>query len=188
MTVVSLLCVATNGFAQQPTPDRFSFGMVATPALEGGGLWFLPAVRISAPLNRRIGFDADAGPLFGGSNEFVTIKSHFAGRLRFYKGQRAEGGNGSYWAAGVQVFPATKTDQAGNPYRRHYTAVVIGRGWDWVSPKGLLAINEIGFSGGDGFMVYGSLGLGWTPRRATPKGDAADLRDRTPPRSRRSSR
>lgn len=184
----SVLCIATPGLAQQPAPDRFSFGMVATPALEGGGPWFLPAVRISGPLNRRIGFDADAGPLFGGSNEFVTIKSHFAGRLRFYKGRRAEAGSGSYWAAGVQYFPATKKDQAGNPYRRHYTALVIGRGWDWVSPKGLIAINEIGFSGGDGFMVYGSLGLGWTPRRATPTAAAASPRDRTPPHSRRSSR
>jgi hypothetical protein len=182
------MLIATTASAQEPRREQFSFGVVATPALEGGGPWFLPAVRISAPLHRRIGFDADAGPLFGGSNEFVTIKSHFAGRFRFNKGPRSEEGNGGYWVVGLQYFPATKADQAGNPYRHHYTALVVGRGWDWVAPKGLLAINEIGFSGGDGFMVYGSFGLGWTPRRATPTAAAAVLPDRTPQRSRRSSR
>lgn len=185
-TLAAILVLASAAGAQEPIPERFSFGVIATPALEGGGPWFLPAVRFTAPLHRRIGFDADAGPLFGGSNQFVTIKSHFAGRMRFYKGRRYEEGSGGYWAIGLQYFPAT--DHSGTPYRRHYTALVVGRGWDWVSPRGLLAINEIGFSGGDGFMVFGSLGLGWTPRRAMPTAVAAGLPDRTPQRSRRSSR
>ena len=184
----AVMLTAAAASAQQSGHERFSLGVVATPALEGGGPWFLPALRVSAPLHRRIGIDADAGPLFGGSNEFVTIKSHFAGRLRFTKGHRSEEGNGGYWAVGVQYFPATKTDAAGHPFRKHYTALVVGRGWDWVSPKGLLAVNEIGFSGGDGFMVYGSFGLGWAPRRAMPSAVAADPPDRTPRRSRRSSR
>lgn len=184
----AVMLIAATASAQERMPERFSFGVVATPALEGGGPWFLPAVRVTAPLHRRIGFDADAGPLFGGSNEFVTIKSHFAGRMRLYKGRRSEEGNGGYWAVGLQYFPATKADQAGSRYRRHYTALVVGRGWDWVSPKGLLAINEIGFSGGDGFMVFGSFGLGWAPRRAMTSAVAADLPDRTPRRSPRSSR
>ena len=164
----AVVCVVAPASAQELSPprERFSVGLAMTPALEGGGPWFMAAARVSGPLSRRIGFDLDAGPLYGGSNEFVTIRSHYVARLRFARGRRSAEGNGRYWTAGVQYFPATKTDRAGTPGSRHYTALAVGLGWDYATRNRVRAVNEVGFSGGDGFMVYGSVGIGWSFRRA----------------------
>jgi hypothetical protein len=166
VVTAGVLSIAADASGQDPPRERFSLGIAATPALEGGGPWFMPAARVSGPVAGRIGFDIDAGPLYGGSHEFATIRSHYVGRIRVGRGQRSAEGNGRYWTAGIQYFPATKTDQAGTRERRHYTALAIGMGWDYVSRNRLRAVNEIGFSGGDGFMVYGSFGVGWSLRRA----------------------
>ena len=163
---VATVCAVTPAAGQEPQRERFSVGVVATPALEGGGAWFIPAIRLSGPVRGRIGFDVDGGRVVGGTNALVTITSQYLGRVRFMRGTRSETGNGSYWAVGIQYFPATKVEPNGNRRRRHYTALAVGRGWDYVSPRGFLAINEIGFSGGEGYLVYASIGVGWTPRRA----------------------
>lgn len=67
------LCGSTTASAQsvapsaRPARDVLAIGVTATPALEGGGPWFMPALRVSMPCGLTHGFDLEAGRIVGGT-------------------------------------------------------------------------------------------------------------------------
>ncbi len=175
--VLAALITTASARAQDESPDvavipreRISLGAVAIPALEGGGPWFMPAARVSAPLGARVGVDLDAGLVFGASSRYADIRSFYAGQVRYIRTSRRTDDVARYWLAGLTYLNSTKLDGHGG-VRNHkpHMALSIGHGWSHSSANGTRAFNEVGFSGGDGFMLYASLGIQWgPPRRRSP--------------------
>ena len=59
---------------------------------------------------------------------------------------------------------STKLDvQGGVRNHKAHTALSMGHGWSQAFQNGARLVNEVGFSGGDGFMVYANLGIQWWP-------------------------
>ncbi len=126
----------------------------------------MPAVRVSAPLGTRLGLDIDAGRVFGASSKYADIRSFYAAQMRYSRTSRPPDDDGRYWLAGLTCLNSTKLDgQGGVVNHTPHMALSVGHGWSHVSGSGIRAFNEIGFSGGDGFMVYASLGVQWGPPR-----------------------
>ena len=149
-----------------PPREGISLGAVAIPALEGGGPWFMSAIRVSAPIGARVGVDIDAGRVFGASSKYADIRSFYAGQIRFIRTRRRPDDVARYWLTGLTYLNSTKLDGHGGAVNhKPHTALSIGHGWSYVSDNGVRAVNEIGFSGGDGFMVYASVGVQWGPPR-----------------------
>ena len=150
--------------AAGPPREGISLGAVVTPAWEGGGPWFMPAVRLSAPLGARVGVDIDAGRVFGASSKYADIRSFYAGQIRYIRKSRTPDDIARYWLTGLTYLNSTKLDgQGATVHHKPHTALSIGHGWSYLSDNGTRAVNEIGFSGGDGFMVFVSLGVQWGP-------------------------
>jgi hypothetical protein len=148
-----------------PLQEGLAVGLLATPAREGGGPWFLPAVRVSAPLGAKRGVDFDAGRIFGGSNKYADIRRFYAGQFRFRRADQ-EDAMGRYWLVGLMFMSITKLDgQGGVRDKKPYAALSIGHGWNQAFPNGTRAVSELGFSGGEGFMVYATIGVQWGPPR-----------------------
>lgn len=170
---LAVLIMTASAHAQDEPSDspvipreRISLGAVAIPALEGGGPWFMPAVRLSAPLGVRVGVDIDAGRVFGASSKYADIRSFYAGQIRYIRTSRTADDVARYWLAGLTYLNSTKLDGRGGVLNhKPHMALSIGHGWSHLSENGTRAVNEIGFSGGDGFMVYASLGMQWGPPR-----------------------
>ena len=74
---LAVLLMTASAHAQDEPSDSagpregISIGAVAIPALEGGGPWFMPAIRLSAPLGAKVGVDIDAGRVFGASSRVL---------------------------------------------------------------------------------------------------------------------
>src|SRR5688572_29387810 len=100
------LCGSTTARAQsvapsdRPARDVPAIGVSATPALEGGGPWFMPGLRVSIPCGPTHGFDLEAGRIFGGTNQFAIIRPFFAGQLRFTRNPSQGHVPAKYWLAG----------------------------------------------------------------------------------------
>ena len=160
---------ATNGPPlEAPQRESFAVGLLATPALEGGGPWFMPTVRISAPLGAKHSVDLDAGRIFGGSNDYAEMRTFVAGQIRFPRKSREGRADARYWLVGLKYLRMKKLDGQG-AFLSHNpdTALTVGHGWKQTFRNGLRAVNELGFSGGRGFMVYASIGVQWglAPRK-----------------------
>ena len=137
--------------------ERPAFGGLATPALEGSGPWFLTGVRRSLPIGARHVLDVDGGRIFGGASAYGSFRRFAAAQLRFYRGVQ-ESGTRRYWIGGLQYLPEIESD--GN--RKRHSALVIGHGWSQAF-GGARVLQEIGFSGGDGFLFYVTTGVQWAP-------------------------
>jgi hypothetical protein len=156
--------------AVDPAPaqlrESVAFGVTATPALEGGGPWFLPAVRLSASLGARVGVDVDAGRIYGGVNKYSEIRRFQAVQLRILGEPRPMDMTARYWAAGLMYFRIAKFDGKGTFVgNKPHVGLTIGRGWSQVFSNGTRVVNEIGFMGGEGFMFYATAGVQWGPPR-----------------------
>jgi hypothetical protein len=149
-----------------PQRDGFAIGVLATPALEGGGPWFMPAVRVSAPLGTRHAVDVDGGAIYLATNRFAEIKSFVAAQLRFARAPRDTSTTARYWLAGLRYVPIKKsTGDAGAYHRTEDLAVLVGHGWKETFANGTRVLSEIGFAGGSGFMAYITIGLQFGARR-----------------------
>jgi hypothetical protein len=148
--------------SEAPQRESFAVGLLATPALEGGGPWFMPTVRISAPLGAKHSVDLDAGRIFGGSNDYAEIRTFVAGQIRFARKSREARADARYWLVGLKYLSMKQLDGQGT-FLRHNpdTALTVGHGWKQTFRNGLRAVNELGFSGGRGFIVYASIGVQW---------------------------
>ena len=156
--------------AVDPAPaqlrESVAVGVIATPALEGGGPWFLPAVRLSASLGARVGVDVDAGRIYGAVNKYSDIRRFQAVQVRILGKQRPADTTDRYWVAGLMYFRIAKFDGEGTFIRnKPHVGLTIGRGWSQVFSNGTRAVNEIGFSAGEGFMFYATAGVQWGPPR-----------------------
>jgi hypothetical protein len=153
--------------AERVARNGFAIAVLAMPALEGGGPWFLPAVRLSAPLGPKHGIDLEAGRILGGSNDYAEIRSFLAVQVRFARESPATAPESRYWIAGLRRLHMTKLDGQGAFVRRDPdTAPTIGHGWTQTFQSGLRALGELGFSGGRGYMVYMTVGAQWGPGTA----------------------
>lgn len=149
-----------------PPSEGITIGGIAVPAWEGGGPWFMPGVRLSAPLGARVGVDFDAGRVYGASSKYADIRRFYAGQLRFIRRTTSADNVSRYWLGGLTYFKTTKLDgQGGVVNHQPHTALSIGHGWSQAWANGTRVVNEIGFSGGDGFMVYATVGVQWGPPR-----------------------
>jgi hypothetical protein len=152
-----------------PPSAWIAIGGIAVPAWEGGGPWFMPGVRLSAPLGARVGVDLDAGGVYGASSKYADIRRFYAGQLRVTRRSRSVDNVPRYWLGGLKYFKTTKLDGHGSVVNHQpHTALSIGHGWSQVWANGTRVVNEIGFSGGDGFMVYTTVGVQWGPPRKRP--------------------
>lgn len=151
--------------------ERLAIGVLATPALEGGGPWFLPAIRISAPIGAKHDVDLEAGRIFGGSSSYAEIRTFLAGQVRIARQSRGAGATARYWLAGFRYLGMRKLDGQGAFVRSDPdTALTIGHGWKQTLQNGLRAVNEVGFSAGRGFMAYATVGVQWGPWPRKPAG------------------
>lgn len=160
---LAALTTASGAYAQdQPTPvpprEWFAVGGLITPALEGGGPWLIPAVRLSVPLGSRVGFDVDAGRIFGGTDQrWGSFRRFRSAQLRLMKRPNDKDQLSRYWLVGLHLLPEVEADGS----RKDHTALAIGRGWSQTFPSGARLVTEAGFAGGDGFMVYANAGMQW---------------------------
>jgi hypothetical protein len=75
----------------------------------------------------------------------------------------AREGRGRYWLAGLRyidrtrLFPTRDLEAVEDPD----VALTVGYGWSQRHRR-LRTVQEVGFSGGEGFLVYGTLGLQWS--------------------------
>jgi hypothetical protein len=167
--------------AEEPPPrppqrDGFAFGILATPALEGGGPWFMPAIRVSAPLGARHALDFDSGAIFLATNEFAGIKSFLAAQLRFARAPAGTSTTARYWLAGLRYVPITKLTADGGHRRTEDLALMIGHGWKETFANGTRVLSEIGFAGGSGVMAYVTIGvqIGARPSRTVKAAHQSD--------------
>ncbi len=174
MCVVIVLAAGANalhaqtGAAAAPVPPRegIAFGAVASPALEGGGPWFMPALRLSVPAGPRCGVDVDIGRIYGGSNKYARIRRYEAVQLRFGRKTSEEDGVARYWLVGLQRLHVTKFDGKGTVTRQRYDVpLVIGRGWRQPYRSGARLSTEVAGGGGTGFIVLISVGVQWSLAR-----------------------
>lgn len=173
MAVLALATSAYPGLAQPNEleattvpPESFAAGVLATPALEGGGLWFMPAVRFTAPLGSKHGLDLDVGRIFGGSTKYAEIEAFAAAQFRFVRTPNSASPTVRYWLAGLRYTDRKKPDAQGDFLRRKPDiSLVIGHGWKQALPNGLSVLTELGFAGGEGIMVYLTIGLQVGPPR-----------------------
>jgi hypothetical protein len=155
MTTVAACLLATL-IAEGP-----AIGLTATPALEGGGPWFMPGVRLSLPLGGRHAIDLEGGRILGATGEFARIRTYYASQVRFMRPPSREG-RGRYWLAGLRyidrarLFPTRDLEAVEDPD----VALTVGYGWNQRRRR-LRTVQEVGFSGGEGFLVYATLGLQW---------------------------
>lgn len=144
--------------------DGIAGGLLATPALEGGGPWFMPAVRVSAPLGSTHGVDLELGRIFGGSGKYAEIKRFAGGQLRFAREPGSPGSSVRYWLAGLRYTDRKKRDAQGTFLRRDPDiSVLVGHGWKQRLRSGACVLSELGFAGGEGMMVYATIGVQWGP-------------------------
>lgn len=173
--ILFLAALALTGvaYAQDGTarPGAFprgelAIGAVITPALEGGGPWFMPAIRLSAPLGSKLAIDVDAGRIFGGVNKYAEIQRFYGAQIRFLRSELRSDSTRGYWLVGPLYLPFTKLDGKGNFVRHTSTTfLTVGHGWDQLFPSGSRLNGEIGLSGGDGFIFYARAGVQWRPFR-----------------------
>lgn len=184
LPIFALLLPASTAAAMQadessPRPaqrDGFAFGVLATPALEGGGPWFMPAIRLSAPLGAKRALDIDSGAIFGATNEYAEIRSFLAAQLRFARPRT--GTTARYWLAGLRYIPLTKPNQDNDGYHRtEDVALLIGHGWKETFANGTRVLSEVAFAGGGGFMVYLTIGVQFGSRPRPPGVTLREFRD-----------
>jgi hypothetical protein len=146
--------------ARPPQRQGFALGLLATPALEGGGPWFMPGLRVSAPLGTRHSLDVDCGAILLATNEFAEIKSFLAAQLRFARPRTTTTTTARYWLAGLRYIPMRKQVGDTGGYRSTQdVALLIGHGWKETFANGTRVLSEIGFAGGGGMMVYLTIGV-----------------------------
>ena len=175
--LVATVALAGPANAQDVTPQSHSafprgelaIGAVITPALEGAGPWFMPAIRLSAPLGSTLAIDLDAGRIYGGINKYAEIERFYAAQIRFVREPLRSDTTRGYWLVGPLYLPITKLDGKGNFVRRKAsTFLTVGRGWDQLFQNGSRFTGELGFSGGEGFIFYARAGLQWRPFHRGP--------------------
>lgn len=143
-----------------PLRDGVAFGGVFAPALEGSGPWLMPSIRLSVPLGARHGIDVDSGAIVGGVNKYSEIRSFLAFQIRFLKEPLDAQGRTRYWLIGPMYMPDVQVDRERRVVsRKGHTALTIGHGWAQRFRSGARVTGEIGFSGGDGFLVFAGLGV-----------------------------
>lgn len=187
MRIVSLtlgiLTLASVAQAQETSQrpfrarDEIAIGGLLTPAVDGfNNFWFMPAVRLSAPIGARVGIDFDAGRIIGGTSEFspplpdstsrMVADYFYAGQLRFLTSRRRSNGNSNYWILGVNYIGTRRFDSAGNLVSREPAGGgVLGFGSDQLFANGARLSAEFGISGPDGFRPFLAIGVHWRPFR-----------------------
>jgi hypothetical protein len=146
---------------------ELAIGAVITPALEGGGPWFMPAIRLSAPLGSNRAIDLDAGRIYGGINKYAEIERFYSAQIRFLRSELRSDTARGYWLIGPLYLPITKLDGKGNFVRRKSTTfMTVGRGWDQLIQSGSRLTAETGVSLGDGFIFYAKAGVQYRPFRS----------------------
>lgn len=146
----------------KPPRDGIAFGGLVTPALEGGGPWIMPAVRLSLPLGSRFGFDVETGRVFGGVNpKYGSIRRYSLAQLRVLRAPRETDDIRRYWLAGLQHLPITYPDRP----RKDHIGLAAGHGWSQSFRNGVRLTSELGFAGGEGFLFYVNACVQWEPRR-----------------------
>jgi hypothetical protein len=177
MTLLALAASAHSAVAvpNEPrtdtiAPENFGAGVLATPALEGGGPWFLSAVRLSAPLGSTHGLDIEAGRIFGGSTKYAEIDRFAAAQFRFVRNVAPGAPTVRYWLAGLRYTNRKKPDAQGSFLRRDPdVSLLIGHGWKQTLGGGACVLTELGFAGGGGIMAYLTIGVQWGPPRKRPR-------------------
>jgi len=158
-------CAPAYAQADSPAPsaaapsEGIAFGALLTPALEGGGPWFMSGLRLSLPLGARHVLDVDAGRIDGGESSYGSFRRFASAQVRFYRGPRESESPRRYWIGGLQYLPETESDGR----RKHHNALVIGHGWSQAFRNGARVLGEVGFSVGDGFLIYVTTAVQWAP-------------------------
>lgn len=169
LLLIFVLGVPTEASAQDvpaQSRDYISIGASATPALEGGGLWFMPGLRVTGRFSERVGLDIDASRVVGSSNAYSEITQLYQARLMFFRTPSKSVGIDRYWFVGPEYMRGTKRDGHGNAIRSEsHTAGAVGLGLSQSFRNRSRVATEIGFSGGDGFMLFASVIVQYGTRR-----------------------
>jgi hypothetical protein len=139
---------------QQAPREAVAAGAIVTPALEGGGPWLLAGAKVNSRLTERFGLSVEADRIWGSKNQFSELTQSYTASMLIYSRRASDDRTASYWFVGPQLIrgrhfkPAESTS---------HSALTIGHGWSQLSGRHLRVAGEIGFSGGDGYMVFGSV-------------------------------
>jgi hypothetical protein len=158
-------------FAASPLLDGPAIGIQITPALDGfTNAWLMSSLRFSTPLGSRLGFDVEAGRVFGGTTELpassavalIKVRSFYSTQLRFMRGTRGADGTGAYFLAGLQLLAVEKFDHDGMLVADELTSqALLGFGFDQLFGNRTRVSAEVGLSGGDGLIPYLAIGIQW---------------------------
>jgi len=123
---------------------------------------FALGVRLSAPLGPRGGIDFEASKEWGQRNPppHGYIKSSFGLNFRRLRAPRAEDGSSRYWIYGLRYTPIQWPASRRDATYDNDLALTIGHGWDQTFASGLRCGAEIGFSGGNGILFFGTFVVG----------------------------
>ncbi len=97
---------------------------------------FLPTVRVSVPLHRRLAIDADVGPaLFWGNREIGQIPDGRAvdAQIRWMRKDRKSNGMGRYWLFGASYAQGRRITRGVVTREYAYRNLQFGYGWDQLS-------------------------------------------------------
>jgi len=162
-----MLMVPATAAAQTPSTalgsrERVTLAVTTNVASDFGSLLLAPGLRITAPLGKYAGIDFESSAVFGGKNAppAGSITSFLALNVRHMRAARTENGESRYWIYGLRYTPIQwPTSRAAASYDDDF-ALTIGHGWDQVFDDVRYAA-EIGFSGGNGFLLFGTFVVGW---------------------------
>lgn len=166
VAAVAVLSLPAIGLAQTAPPaaprERVTVGLVPNLATDIDGLILAPGLRLSAPLGARWGVDIEANKVFGERNPppSGSIKSFFAVNFRHLRAPRTDDGVSRYWIYGLRYtpiqWPASRRDASYD----NDMALTIGHGWDQTFANGMRCGAELGLSGGNGFLLFGTFVVG----------------------------
>ena len=164
-TVVVFVALGLPGAARaqaaaepvQPVRERISVGLATNAALEGSGPWFAPGIRLGVPLTSRVSVDIESSAVFGGRLEppYGSITSFLAVNARRLRNDRASDGTARYWMFGLRYTPIKWPPDKVEPHDD--LAITFGHGWDQIFPSRWRVGGEVGFSGGNGFLLFATI-------------------------------
>ena len=141
----------------QPVRESISLGFATNVALEGSGPWFAPGLRLGVPITSRMSLDIESSAVFGGrlAPPYGSITSFLAVNARRLRDNRASDGTARYWIFGLRYTPVKWPPEKAEPHDD--LAITFGHGWDQIFPSRWRVGGEVGFSGGNGFLLFATL-------------------------------